>query len=278
MSSRRMLLFTVLALLSIPAMGVAGAADFFILVSDVDDTVKVTNVQDLHAAAKHAVASDLVFAGMPELYRELLGKNSPAERLGFLSGSPSILSHKVSELLNNSYFPAYNLTLRGWRELFSSACNYKAKHMQEMYGTSKDKLLLIGDDTESDPEVYAAFSAQRPDDQVLAIYIHRITGRALPPGSVGFVTAYDIALDEYVAGRLSEEQAALVGNAVLTSQDRAFFPDFQECPQEYIQMPGLSDDLMQLKKDIEGRMTIVCSKHRPTPAMRRAPEPSQRCR
>src|SRR4051794_21515389 len=109
MPSRKMPLFAVLALLSIPAMGVArAAADSFILVSDVDDTVKVTNVQNLHAAAKHAVASDLVFAGMPELYRELLGKDSPAERLEFLSGSPGILSHKVTELLDNSDFPAYN--------------------------------------------------------------------------------------------------------------------------------------------------------------------------
>lgn len=270
MSFRRMLLpFTVLVLVSIPALGVAGAADSFILVSDVDDTVKVTNVRSFDAGAKSAVASELVFAGMPELYRVLLGENSSAERLEFLSGSPSILSHKVSELLNDAYFPAHNMTLRGWRELFSSACNYKAKHMQVMYGASKDKLLLVGDDTESDPEVYAAFSSQKSTDQVLGIYIHRITGRALPLGSVMFVTAYDIAIKEYVAGRLTEEQVALVGNAVLNSQERTFLPGFQECPKEYIQIPGLPKSLEELKEAIERRMIALCANRRPTLALHR---------
>jgi Phosphatidate phosphatase APP1, catalytic domain len=241
-----------------PLSGRARAADAFVLVSDVDDTVKLTNVLDHGAAVTNALASELVFAGMPDLYRGILGRNSSADHLRFLSGSPILVSHEVRELLDHAHFPAYTLTLRGAKELTRSALDYKTKQMQELYGASGDSFLLVGDDTESDPEVYAAFAAPRRN-QVLGIYIHRITGRALPLGSIAFVTAYDIAMREFVADRLSETQAADVGKAVLNSRDSIFLPDFQQCPKGYEQIAGLSEALVQLKNATEGRMTALCS-------------------
>jgi hypothetical protein len=241
--------------------GTASATDFFILVSDVDDTVKITNVLDRDDIFKGAV-SKLIFAGMPELYRQILGPDSSAERLRFLSSSPGILDHRVRKLLKDSNFPAHELTLRSLPELFfSSIKDYKTKHMQELCGLSPNKCLLIGDDTGSDPEVYAAFSASKPN-QVLAIYIHRITGRKLPTGSLPFVTAYDIAIHEFLAHRLSEQQAAVVGNAVLASNDRTFLPDFQACPGEHEDIPALPDSLATLKARIEVRLTAVCESNK----------------
>jgi hypothetical protein len=64
---------------------------------------------------------------------------------------------------------------------------------------------------------------------------------------------------EFVAGRLSVKQAADVGNAVFNSKDSTFLPDFQQCPKEYEQIAGLSEDLVKLKKQIDGRMTALCS-------------------
>jgi hypothetical protein len=73
------------------------------------------------------------------------------------------------------------------------------------------------------------------------------------------MTAYDIAMREFVVGRLSEKHAADVGNAVFNSKDSTFLPDFQQCPKEYEQIAGLSEALVQLKKQIDGRMTALCS-------------------
>jgi hypothetical protein len=242
--------------------GSARAADSFVLVSDVDDTVKITYVLDSDNVACNAMTSKLIFAGMPDLYRFLLGENSSARRLMFLSGSPFIFNDKVRELLNNAHFPSYSLTLRGWNELLDRSFDYKTKHLKELYSASEgNNFILIGDDTEKDPEVYANFSATSKMNKVLAIYIHRITGRKLPPGSVGFVTAYDIAVHEFLAGRLTEKQAADVGDAVLKSEPVAtFLPNFQECPpKEYEQIAGLPPTLVQIKKQIEDRITTLCS-------------------
>jgi hypothetical protein len=231
----------------------ARADDSFIIVSDVDDTVKITNVLNLGVG----VLSESVFAGMPELYQQLLGNDSPAERLWFLSGSPKIMNHRVKEILNDTHFPKHELTLRNGKQFFKNIFDFKTKKMEKKYGTSTMNFILIGDDTESDPKVYATFSAPRPN-QVLAVYIHRITGSALPPGSISFVTAYDIAMHEYVSGRLNEAQAAVVGKAVLDAKDKNFLPRFQGCPKEPVQVTGLPETLVKLKGKIDERVKGVC--------------------
>lgn len=209
----------------------AHAADSFIIVSDLDDTVKVTHVCSRNNMAFNAMASKLAFSGMPALYHSLLGENHHAGRLMFLSGSPSFLSDKIHDFLEHAHFFRYTLTLRGVKEVFKAPLSdFKMKKMKELYGASKgNSFILIGDDTQNDPEIYIDFSARtKKRNKVLAIYIRKITGRDLPKSSTGFVTAYDIALREFKAGRLSETKAADVGNIVLNEKiDEAFLPDFQ---------------------------------------------------
>lgn len=199
-----------------------------IIISDVDDTVKVTNVPNFLASVRNAVSSTLLFAGMKELYRGLLGETGYLE---FVSGSPTVLRKKVAGSLDAAGFPRYELTLRvnPMNKRFKSEC------LNRMYGGSANPFLLIGDDTEEDPEVYEEFRQGR---NVPAVYIHRITGRASAHQEkcmTVFTTAYDIAMHEYRAGRLPLDGAVEVGEAVLTSPDSTFFPAFQKCPDDFAQ-------------------------------------------
>lgn len=239
----------------------------FILVSDVDDTVKVTHTRNPLAALKNGLAGELGFAGMPELYRELLSKAADG-RLEFVSGAPSLVPvrRKVAKLLDDARYPCYRLALRP--SLFQGIGDFKEEYLREAHSTADEGFILIGDDTQSDPKVYADFLKEK-GDKVLAVYIHRITGdpkdlQSLPPDSL-FVTAYDIALREYKKGRLEEAQAAAVGEAVLHSEGRAFLPKFQKCPdlKEELQTPALSERLAGLQRDIEARIREVCSKREP---------------
>jgi hypothetical protein len=227
----------------------ATAADTFVIVSDVDDTVRVTDV--LHPGPADAIGSRLLFAGMPELYSQLLGPGSGSERLRFISGSSGIPDHQLMEVL--TAFPAYNLTLRGLNASDSSARYYESERMKALYGTSHKTFILIGDDTEVDPEVYTNFAAAMPG-QVRAIYIRRITGRQLPTGCIPFVTAYDIARQERLAGHLSEAQAAAVGRAVLASPDSALLPRFQTCP-----IASAPEQKDPLGNRIQKRLSKLCA-------------------
>jgi hypothetical protein len=55
-------------------------------------------------------------------------------------------------------------------------------------------------------------------------------------------------------------QAGEVGVAVLASQETAFLPGFQKCPQEYSQLPDLPKPLEVLQTGIRDRMKSLCSK------------------
>jgi hypothetical protein len=232
---------------------VATAAETFVIVSDVDDTVRVTDVRHPAQAPAKALASKLVFAGMPELYAQMLGPGSGSERLRFISGSPGTLDHKIAEMLIASQFPAHNLTQRGPGASGSSVRYFKSERMKALYGQSRETFILIGDDTEFDPEVYTDFAAAMPG-QVRSIYIRRITGRQLPTGCVPFVTAYDIAVEERLAGHMSKAQAAAVGRAVLASPDRTLLPGFQICPGDNA---TVQRDVMQ--NEIWKRLSHLCT-------------------
>jgi hypothetical protein len=276
MLNRNILVAVFILSISLIAAG-APASGSFILVSDLDDTVKVTHVCSRDNMTFNAVASKLEFSGMPVLYRFLIGENPRAGRLMFLSGSPYFLDDKVNDFLKRARFPQYSLTLRGLKEFIKApVSDFKKKKMNELYGGSRGKtFILIGDDTERDPEVYADFSATiKKHSKVLAIYIRRITGRELPKGSIGFVTAYDIALHEFKAGRLNEKQAVEVGDTVLNEKrNEAFLPDFQQCPKNYEPVPRLPEKLAQLKKQIEDRMTAHCSNRTPGNTCQSQPAP-----
>jgi hypothetical protein len=226
----------------------------FVIISDVDDTVKITNVLDRSRAVRNAFISELAFAGMSELYRQMLGPRSGAHRLRFISGSPRIVAREIHELLSEARFPAYKLTVRGFRESRMPAFAFKTKRLNQLYGEAGQRFILIGDDTESDPEVYAAFAASRAD-QILAIYIRRVTGRPLPAGQTSFVTAYDIAIRERLAERLSDEQAAAVGRAVLSASARTLLPEFQLCPTSFAHSDGVDPVLDRIRT----RLSDVCA-------------------
>ncbi|MEX1099544.1 MAG: hypothetical protein WEB87_03920, partial [Bacteriovoracaceae bacterium] len=68
-------------------------------------------------------------------------------------------------------------------------------------------------------------------DKVLAIYIHRVTGHKLPTSATPYFTAYDLALRENIAGRLSLSETWSVGEAILTESDYGrLFPHYAVCP------------------------------------------------
>lgn len=257
-----------LALIAVPR---DARASQFIIISDVDDTVKVSNVLDRDQAVRNA-RGKLVFAGMPELYTRMLGADSPGRRLRFISAG--YLSNAVDDFLVNSHFPAYRLTLHEFstlkdlRQLSSSIFHFKTDQLKRLYGQSQDRFILVGDDTQSDPNVYAEFTASKKKGQVLAIYIHSIkggglpaacmAGRVLPAGCVPFVTAYDIALHEFLAGRLTESEAIAVGEVVFNSDERSFLPGFQHCPNEFTNILSQPPSLAALEAKIHARLRTVC--------------------
>lgn len=274
-----MILFSYMVVFSLPLARAVQPMPF-ILVSDVDDTVRVTNVSNKFKMVKNNFLKKEIFSGMPELFKNITNKSTlpESQRLLFLSGAPfemkiSNFKKDFTKPLRNllscqnfpektcSPFPIYELKVREITKKIT-VYDFKTKILEKKYKSLQENFILIGDDTESDPKVYENFSTLRKD-HIMAIYIHKITEKnfMLPLGQIYFLTAYDIALHERMSGRLKDNEVAEIGDAVYKGSDDTFFPNFQACPTpgQYEKINDLPQELRELKKNIEQRIDKICS-------------------
>src|SRR5689334_16285976 len=78
----------------------AWASPSYFLISDIDDTAKITNVLDRKESAWNALFSEATFSGMETLYRWMARESgvpsgSRIAPLVFLSGSPTVLRNHL---------------------------------------------------------------------------------------------------------------------------------------------------------------------------------------
>lgn len=193
----------------------AGARIPLLLISDLDDTIKISHTQSKLVTVYRGLFRSAAFAGMAQLYGELLAHN-PGSRFCVVSSSPPQIRRKIEYFLAKNSFPAADITLRDWIRQ-TSIVKYKLGTILGIVESSPHPVLLIGDDTEHDPEVFAHVAKRHPE-KVAARYLRTVKGRELPEGSIGFFTAFDVACAELGAGRLGNESVLRVGEAVLRAE------------------------------------------------------------
>ncbi|KAF5379589.1 hypothetical protein D9757_009286 [Collybiopsis confluens] len=151
------------------------------IISDVDDTIKVTNVLTKSLLIENTLYKDPVpVAGMPDLYSHLskslttksttAGTSIPPQFL-YVSGSPFQLYPFLSKFLE-SHYPDAN----DWWGSDEAKVDYKVEQINrihEMY--PKKSFLAVGDSTEMDPEVYGKIFKQHKGF-LRCIWIHLVDG------------------------------------------------------------------------------------------------------
>ena len=153
---------------------IAATAPFFVI-SDFDDTVAVTNVLRSTALLESAFLKDGVtqppVEGMAKWYQCL--KQGPTERPVFalVSGSPVQFGDRVKTFLRKNGFPQFGVYLRDLGP--STLSEYKQPVIRKLLAALPQKVVLIGDSGEKDPEVYAQIQKEFPD-RVLATYIRNV--------------------------------------------------------------------------------------------------------
>lgn len=159
-----------------PVRIVDDAVPFFVI-SDFDDTVAVTNVIRRRGLVKAALLQDSdtqpVVVGMSDFYQCLIEERAPVTGLAFVSGSPHQYGPRITKFLGNNKFPFAGLYLRDLGP--DTLSGYKQPVIRNLLARMKQKVILVGDSGEADPEVYAQIRKEFPD-RVLQIYI-RDAGR-----------------------------------------------------------------------------------------------------
>jgi phosphatidate phosphatase APP1 len=155
----------------IPANGLS-------IISDIDDTIKISEVLDKQKLLKNTfIAPYQAVKGMPELYKRLKERGA---YFHYVSASPWRLYPEL-KLFIQAYYPKGTVMFRHFRlkdtsfiKFLGSSKNYKIKKITAIIKRyPKHRFILIGDSGEHDAEIYAAIYQQFPKN-IQSIWIRNV--------------------------------------------------------------------------------------------------------
>lgn len=151
------------------------------VISDIDDTIKITEVRDKRATLRNTFLREFqVVPGMPEFYQQLAQIHQAT--FHYISASPWQLYEPLAMFTAAHHFPPGTFELKQFRwkdrsffSLFADPERYKIGVIEPFLRQFPNrKFILIGDSGERDPEVYGALARKFPQ-QILKIYIRDVT-------------------------------------------------------------------------------------------------------
>ena len=153
------------------------------IISDVDDTIKHSNVSNRRDLFRNTFARRFVpIAGMPELYQACTVAGAVFH---FVSGSPWQLYEPLHEFCRAEGYPSGSFHLKRFR--FREAARklrkspqkaYKRMSIQPILTAFPDRhFVLIGDSGEQDAEIYGSFLREFPK-QIIGVFIRAIRGES----------------------------------------------------------------------------------------------------
>ena len=154
------------------------------IISDIDDTVKISEVTARKALLERTFLLDFAAApGMAALYDSWSGENTSFH---FVSSSPWQLYLPLIEFLDDQKFPHADLNLKPVRfrdeslfDLFKKGTETKPQVIEDILAAYPGRrFILVGDSGEQDPEVYADIYRKHPE-QILKIYIRNVSGESV---------------------------------------------------------------------------------------------------
>jgi len=149
------------------------------VISDIDDTVKVTQVTDHRAMFENTFYKPFsAVPGMASLYQTW---SQRGVNVHFVSSSPWQLYTELAGFMQSAGFPWSSFSLKSVRfrdetlmNLFKKGIETKPKQIEPILNAYPNRqFILVGDSGEEDPEVYAAITKKYPG-QIKRVYIRSV--------------------------------------------------------------------------------------------------------
>lgn len=159
-----------------------------VLISDIDDTVRQTNVRDLGSMT---VLKNAEFAGLPTLYKHLA--NNLVDRVDYVTGAPSAIKKTSEFFLFWNGFPDGTVHARN---ILVDTVTHKVRAIEKVIEKTNPKILImIGDNGENDPVSYARITENFSGEAV--ILMHQLFDDEIPKNQIPWLTAVDLAVTLY---------------------------------------------------------------------------------
>lgn len=167
------------------------------VVSDIDDTLKISEVHDARALLANTFLRPWqAVEGMAGLYSELAAL--PDTRFHYLSASPWQLYVPLADFFAAEGLPEGSFHLKSFRlkdrsffSLFADPYAYKLGLLEDLFSRLQGRrFILVGDSGEQDPEVYAEMARRHPG-RVLAIVIRDVGAVEPAVADARYAAAWD---------------------------------------------------------------------------------------
>jgi len=141
-----------------------------IVISDIDDTIKITEVKDSHSILRNTFLRPFQpVPGMRELYHAWAERDQA--QFCYVSASPWQLFSPLAAFVSSNGFPTgpfflkqFRLKDESFRSLFQSPEQYKPGVIEPLFELFPHRnFILVGDSGEKDPEIYAALAKKYPE-------------------------------------------------------------------------------------------------------------------
>jgi phosphatidate phosphatase APP1 len=196
----------------------------YILVSDLDDTLKMTNGKKPLKAFKNMLRSRKIYAGMDILFQQLSLADVHSTYL--LSASPNLARKNVNKLVKKYNLDIKDIYLRKLKEIFNKK-KYKIAKIEKILNSNDGKVILLGDNYGEDEQVYLEIRKRYPT-RIHKIFIHNVGQKNISKDVISYYSSYEIAyhLDSF----LTQEQKQDILDNILSKKMNETIPYFANCP------------------------------------------------
>ncbi len=226
------------------------------IITDFDDTIKTYGRDGHFFRIGNALFGRKINAGMEYLLKEVSSECDLNQGFTILTASPKIVGPSIRRLIKKNNIDNYELIMRPLNE---KTLEYKISRVNKVYSEKRKSLILVGDDTSKDPDAYFDFALKNPELH-LATYIHNVRNRPALRGQINYITSYEVALHEYLAGRLNDRDTLTVGLHILASDEYGIIPRYGFCPSEYTLPQTSNEDLERISSQIKNKVQSICQK------------------
>jgi len=152
------------------------------VVSDIDDTIKISHVRDKSELLANTFLNSFEAApGMAEAYERLAGEGADTV-FHYVSSSPWQLYPPLRKFMDTTGFPPGSFHLKEFRvkdrtffNMFKSSTETKPPVINRLLANYQQRsFILIGDSGEHDPEIYGEIARAHPG-RIRHIYIRKVT-------------------------------------------------------------------------------------------------------
>jgi phosphatidate phosphatase APP1 len=202
-----------------------------LIVSDIDDTIKISNVNSIPGAIEYAPRTKSLFLGMPSLYK-FLGQNVDSAfentvEFAYVSLAPKWLMEDLHrDFLRENHFPRGRLFLR---ELGDDTDDFKLKTIRKLLKKKKnndsfDQVIFFGDNSEADAATYSQIAKEFKDIKIYTFIRQAYSvsaqeddelGQPLEKDQIGFVSPLEVLLELESRDVFKAEQSEAIKNLTL---------------------------------------------------------------